>query len=424
MTEEAELILQRYLDLANEHGELIRAGKVKAANRLAEKWRDYAKAVANLVTTEAELRALLGRLAEANQAAVSSVAARFLGSMPAIAEPVLLDLCDHGHRPDTRLEAMGLLSEWRKGRLKLDWQRATAREEGTPSKRANATRQRNITLDKLLTKARKLGFSNLDAIRRLARTAVDFRPNKMPGKAPPGISRMGGAPALPSSVSWPRRDGRSLAFVGQMNLGAMPCAMVEQGIPASGLLLFFYDDEQPCGSDPADAGACAVVHAPDAGESTPLSAWPDDVPEDSRYKACGLKCLETITLPDWGCLLVEELNLDEDELTAYQDLLAVASDEGDAGLDRGLLGGHPDQLQADMMLLCALVAAGLDDSEENSRLPAIRQQAHDWRLLLQVPTISGTGMEWGSGGCIYFWIREDDLRERRFDRCWTILQCT
>lgn len=30
---------------------------------------------------------------------------------------------------------------------------------------------------------------------------------------------------------------------------------------------------------------------------------------------------------------------------------------------------------------------------------------------------------WGDSGCVYFWIRKQDLAARRFDRCWAILQC-
>jgi uncharacterized protein YwqG len=32
-------------------------------------------------------------------------------------------------------------------------------------------------------------------------------------------------------------------------------------------------------------------------------------------------------------------------------------------------------------------------------------------------------MMWADLGRVYFWIREEDLRERRFERAWAILQC-
>jgi uncharacterized protein YwqG len=33
-------------------------------------------------------------------------------------------------------------------------------------------------------------------------------------------------------------------------------------------------------------------------------------------------------------------------------------------------------------------------------------------------------MMWGDAGCLYYWIRAEDLRARRFDRAWMILQCS
>jgi uncharacterized protein YwqG len=80
-----------------------------------------------------------------------------------------------------------------------------------------------------------------------------------------------------------------------------------------------------------------------------------------------------------------------------------------------------------MMLECALVAGGLYCGDarayQDPRLPTFRKQARDWRLLLQVPSVDAAGMMWGDLGCLYYWIRDKDLKERRFERCWMILQC-
>ena len=50
--------------------------------------------------------------------------------------------------------------------------------------------------------------------------------------------------------------------------------------------------------------------------------------------------------------------------------------------------------------------------------------ASDWLLLLQVDSEKSTGMHFGDDGRIYFLIRQQDLRERRFENIWLILQCT
>ena len=53
-----------------------------------------------------------------------------------------------------------------------------------------------------------------------------------------------------------------------------------------------------------------------------------------------------------------------------------------------------------------------------------RERADSWQLVLQIDSDSESGMQWGDDGRIYVCIRKRDLAESRFDRCWTLLQCT
>jgi len=53
----------------------------------------------------------------------------------------------------------------------------------------------------------------------------------------------------------------------------------------------------------------------------------------------------------------------------------------------------------------------------------LRAGRSDWRLLLQVASDDAPRMMWGDAGISYYWIRDEDLRERDFDRAWLILQC-
>jgi uncharacterized protein YwqG len=45
-------------------------------------------------------------------------------------------------------------------------------------------------------------------------------------------------------------------------------------------------------------------------------------------------------------------------------------------------------------------------------------------LLLQLDSDRDLGWQWGDMGLLYFWIPDEDLAAGRFDRVWTILQCT
>ena len=286
-----------------------------------------------------------------------------------------------------------------------------------------------MNLDDLIATALRVGYSDIESVRRLARSTVVLTPQQLGDEASQSTSRLGGLPAMSPSVAWPQRAGKSLAFIGQVDLGSQPDSAVQLGLPREGLLTFFYDAEQSTwGFDPKDAGSFAVIHVPKEDETTLLDEWPPDLPPHARYRSCALASREAVTLPPWESVLVEDLRLDPGQLEAYQSLLEAIGDEDDAGASRGLLGGHPDQIQGDMSLECALVSAGLYCGDatayEDPRLPIFRQHARDWRLLMQVPSVEQAGMMWGDLGCLYFWIREEDLRSRRFDRSWMILQCT
>jgi hypothetical protein len=83
--------------------------------------------------------------------------------------------------------------------------------------------------------------------------------------------------------------------------------------------------------------------------------------------------------------------------------------------------GHPNQVQNPMPIECELVSHGLDRADATDET---KQSAKNWRLLLQVGTDDARGTEWGDTGRIFFWIREEDARDRDFDRSWPILQCS
>ena len=55
----------------------------------------------------------------------------------------------------------------------------------------------------------------------------------------------------------------------------------------------------------------------------------------------------------------------------------------------------------------------------------IEAAAGDWVLLFQMGTVEDEDFElmWGDCGCIYFWIKKQDLAAGNFDRVWLILQC-
>jgi hypothetical protein len=107
--------------------------------------------------------------------------------------------------------------------------------------------------------------------------------------------RIGGAPDLSPDLAWPRREDRPLAFIAQLDCGALRHAGRPDWLPNAGMLFFFYDlVEQPWGFDPADRGSWAVLHDPN-GRAQTIRTWPDGLDDDpdrqlvaTSYRAAGL----------------------------------------------------------------------------------------------------------------------------------------
>jgi hypothetical protein len=77
---------------------------------------------------------------------------------------------------------------------------------------------------------------------------------------------------------------------------------------------------------------------------------------------------------------------------------------------------NPSQLKA---LFETLRGRGPD-----ARRRSYFKQADRWQLVLQIDSDPDAGMQWGDAGRVYVCIRKEDLAACRFERCWTILQCT
>jgi uncharacterized protein YwqG len=90
--------------------------------------------------------------------------------------------------------------------------------------------------------------------------------------------------------------------------------------------------------------------------------------------------------------------------------------------------GYSDNIQNEMELECELVTNGLycgDLSGYNDpRAKALEPNAKNWKLLLQIDSNEENEMMWGDCGRLYFWIKQDDLLNKQFDKSWFSLQCT
>lgn len=241
---------------------------------------------------------------------------------------------------------------------------------------------------------------------------------------PLGETKIGGKPDVPDDFMWPKGNSGYLSFIAQINLEKASNYDLEKVLPSKGFLYFFYDSKQETwGFDPKDVGSWQVIFY--EGEVSELKRidFPKDLPEEGRFSACKVDMKSEKSYPAWESIYIDELNLSEEEQDAYFDFREGKIEDS---LINKIL-GHPDQIQSDMQLECQLVSNGLYCGDASGysdpRRKELEKGVKEWRLLLQIDSDENAGMMWGDVGRIYFWIRADDLANKRFDKVWMILQC-
>ena len=244
------------------------------------------------------------------------------------------------------------------------------------------------------------------------------------GEVPVGGSKLGGMPDLPAECPWPtREDGRPMSFLAQFDLAQVHPFDLEGELPDHGLLSFFYDcdwsnDGMPWGFDPKDADGKKVFYF--ENEALERREFPEALTEgeDLVFEEAGLTFSAEPQLPDPESDLIQDVEIPEEETDFLFDWMDENQEDGDGSQ----LLGHARVVQNGMELQCEAVTQGayLGGSEGWLRDASL---ARPWRLLLQLDTCEELGMFWGDMGLLYFWIRQEDLQARRFDKTWVILQC-
>lgn len=254
--------------------------------------------------------------------------------------------------------------------------------------------------------------SDASRLRRLMRGLAQPTLLLVPAAAP-GLSKVGGHPELPDGMAWPELRGRPCAFLGQIDLAAFQPHAPLGWLPHTGLLYVFVDLGGYGFADQLQAR----FHAGPPGEPCPPPAgggqgFPERRVAFERY----------ISLPslDWLGVDLTEADLSESEL----DELSELPNEPFGGEIQHRIGGYPSEIQDDQMAVaCELMRRALPPAHEGTEItPAIRRASRAWRLLLQVDSDPALKMNWGDGGRLYIFIREQDAKACDFSRTITLSQ--
>lgn len=257
-----------------------------------------------------------------------------------------------------------------------------------------------------------------------------------------GGTRFGGVPDVPSDFEWPYYTGeglsgneikpRPLSFLAQFNLEQLAPLDTEHLLPEKGILSFFYETEsQTWGYDPKDKGSARVYWFENASELSPAD-FPDDMPKDLRFPMLKITAESKPSYPSY-----EDFGVSRDSGPIKW---VERWDEFDA-LRKSIVGEEPDvihkllgwadPIQGNMTQECELVNRGYylggdwKGISPRDRQEAIDFSVRDWLPLFQLDSVCDGDFElsFGDSGRIYYYIKRDDLKNRRFEKAWLVLQC-
>jgi uncharacterized protein YwqG len=237
-----------------------------------------------------------------------------------------------------------------------------------------------------------------------------------------GTSKFGGAPDLPPDIAWPTWHGLPQSFIAQIRLDDACDYDVAHLLPRNGMLWFFYDAKQETyGDDPADHGGWSVFFRGGHPASLRRASIPTALPKNSLFAACAATFAVEWTLTQMPQLEIAQFDWSDEEQHRYEQVLAAVPDAADRALSRHHLLGFPDTIQDDMREQCQLISNGVT-ADDDPRAQTLARGAQDWQLLLQIDTDEHIGMRWASSGMLYYWLKQADLKDRRFEQSWLVLQ--
>ena len=287
-----------------------------------------------------------------------------------------------------------------------------------------------MVLPSLHERLAEAGLGRLEAIvSGLSETSIGFWLTAVPeDPGNPPRSKLGGNPDLPGRFEWPVSGGRPIDFLLQLNLTELRGMEMARLLPRSGLLTFFYDLEaQPWGFELSDRSRFKVVHFSE------MSTFVERKCPDGAPPKLDERCLDffpRISVPHLRSQAGDVLELRSQMLDWERDKYAEFASEYErrqgppmSDANHHFL-GYSENIQNDMQIQAQLVTNGItgDGDMPDPRRGELEAGAGEWVLLLQLDSDPSANLNWGDGGMLYLWIPRQDLRDRRFDRVWAVLQ--
>lgn len=242
-----------------------------------------------------------------------------------------------------------------------------------------------------------------------------------------GVSKFGGKPDLPADFKWPVYKNMPLIFLAQLSCRELAPLDINHELPETGLLSFFYALDCECyGYESRDVEGFRAYWF-DESQALSASEFPIGIPEKNMLPQIGIQFTREATYPHCEdfTILTEQI----DDYNKFEEAGKELSIQRNDRMHRTL--GWADLIQNNTTWKCEMFSRGYsfgadymkipEEIRNGSKLPSL----HRWKLLFQLGTVKEGDftLMFGDAGKLYFYIPEEDLKARRFDRVVGEMQC-
>ena len=262
---------------------------------------------------------------------------------------------------------------------------------------------------------------------------------------PIGASKIGGNPDLPADFEWRYYNELPLTFLAQIKLSDVAPYDVDHVLPKAGWLYFFYEVEQEPWGSPDQADGFLTFYVEDVKSHLERITHPTlRIQKTSSFIRNYDYWIEVQALPPFKLIFSEMItvsNSDEiwDMLATTKPLWENPTAEKYEQLVNRIeekysplhyLLGNPLEIQREPALEAQFGANGyvLGSNIAEEDYEILKSGISDWQLLFQMESDHDDNvnldLKFGDLGNIYFMIREQDLKAKRFDKVWQIMQCS
>jgi len=282
--------------------------------------------------------------------------------------------------------------------------------------------------------------SNFEILEQMKKSSIRMEYGSISEeKLPVGTSKIGGKPDLPRNFEWPyfvEDDGsrQSLSFLAQINCAEVKSLDRENLLPDMGMLYFFHElDSQRWGFSPSDKGSAKVCYV-EASADIQSTGFPADLLEENQLPEFTIEFSLRTELPDFEEFQRWCGDYSYRDWDAYQaavnGMLEISQEEADEDDSITKLLGYADLIQDEMLSECEEVTNGFEygmarKKATDEELARMEEKCLRWQLLMQFDSIDEDGYElcFGDVGRLYFYIPIEDLKFKKFENCWAMMQC-